>query len=194
MSDPVAAVTGASRIGPLAPDEVRVYTIPIPGGERERARQAMRMILAALLGVVSDAVELEYGPKGKPLLRTNPALHFSISHSRAVSMVAVTWTAPVGVDVELVRTVPQAEMILRRFFPPEAVDEVLSSDRRDFRFVQAWTRAEATVKVRGASLWEAATPDPSAVVRDLVAPDGYAAAVAVAAPAWNVVQLPFTWD
>jgi len=104
-------------------------------------------------------------------------------------MIAITRTAPVGVDIEKVRSVPRAEAILRRFFPSEDVESVLSGDNRDLNFVRAWTRAEATVKVRGASLWEAATPDPSVTTRDLIAPDGYAASVAVAAQQWHVTQL-----
>jgi len=104
-------------------------------------------------------------------------------------MVAVTRVAPIGVDIEKVRSVPRAEAILRRFFPSEDVEAILSSDSRDLRFVRAWTRAEATVKVRGASLWQAATPDPSVTTRDLTAPDGYAASVAVAATEWHVTQV-----
>ena len=103
-------------------------------------------------------------------------------------MIAVTRVAPIGVDVEKVRAVPEAEAILRRFFPSEDVESILSDDDRDLHFVRAWTRAEATVKVRGASLWQAATPDPSVTTRDLIAPDGYAASVAVAATEWYVTQ------
>jgi 4'-phosphopantetheinyl transferase len=151
-----------------------------------------RRILASLLGVSVDAIELEYGPKGKPVLLTDPALYFSVSHAQTVSMVAVTRAAPVGVDVEVVRAVPMAEAILRRFLTAEDVGEILTDDNRDFRFVRAWTRAEATVKVRGASVWEAATPDPLVTVRDVGAPEGYAASVAVAASEWYVTQTD--WD
>jgi phosphopantetheinyl transferase len=135
-----------------------------------------------------DDVELYATPKGKPLLRNDPNLHFSISHSRAVAMVAVTRVAAVGVDIEQLRVVPNAEAILRRFFTHEDVDSILASDNRDLRFVEAWTRAEARVKVRGASIWEAATPDPLTTVLPLRAPDGFAAAIAVAGQTWAISQ------
>jgi 4'-phosphopantetheinyl transferase len=96
--------------------------------------------------------------------------------------------APVGVDIEKLRAVPNAESILRRFFTRQEIETILTDDNRDLRFIEAWTRSEARVKVRGASVWEAATPDPDATVRALHAPDGFAASVAVADPAWTITQ------
>jgi 4'-phosphopantetheinyl transferase len=171
---------------PLAHDEVRVYTLD--DGDSARVRDVTRRMLSALTSIPLGDIELFNAPKGKPLLRNDPALHFSISHSHDVAMVAITRVAPVGVDIERLRAVPGAESILRRFFKHEDVDAILSDDRRDLRFIEAWTRSEATVKVRGASVWEAATPDPGTTVRQLHAPAGFAAAIAVASPSWEVVQ------
>lgn len=165
-----------------------MYTLAT--GERERVRAVVREMLGVLTGCAPDSLDLYTGPKGKPLLRTDPALHFSVSHSHGVSLVALTRVAPVGVDVERIRPLPNAAAILRRFFSEPEVAEILGAAGREYRFVRAWTRAEATVKVRGASVWEAATPDPSVTVRAVEAPDGFAATVAVAAPVdvWHVVQ------
>jgi len=170
-----------------ADGEVHVYTLTT--GVRDVTRALTKRVLAEALGISSDVIAYDVGPKGKPMLRNDPTLHFSVAHSRDVSMIAVTRVAPVGVDVERVRVVPQAEAILRRFFPERDVSEILDSEHRDVRFVSAWTRAEATVKVRGASVWDAATPDPTVIVRALTAPDGYVASVAVAAPEWTIRQL-----
>jgi phosphopantetheinyl transferase len=177
---------GAS--GDVAPGEVRIYTI---AGDREVERAVRRRVLAECLGVSEDTIEIERGEKGKPTLLTDPALHFSVSHTGHVSMIALTRVAPVGIDVERIRAVPFAEKILRRFFPDADIDDILSSDHQELRFIRAWTAAEATVKIRGASVWEAATPDPAAVVREITAPDGYAASVAVAAPGWYVTQYEY---
>jgi hypothetical protein len=173
-------------VRPLGDDEVRVITLDT--GDSPTVRDATRRILAALLGVPPEHVELYDAPKGKPLLRNDPALHFSISHSHDVSMIAVTRVAPVGVDIEQVRAVPNAERILRRFFTREEIATILTDDNRDLRFIEAWTRSEARVKVRGAGVWEAATPDPNATVRALHAPAGFAASVAVASPAWTITH------
>lgn len=171
---------------PLSADEVRVYTLGT--GDSVTVRNAARQILGPLLGIAASEVELFDAPKGKPLLRNDSGFHFSISHSRDVSMIALTRVAPIGVDIEQLRAVPNAEAILRRFFTDQEIGTILSDDNRDLRFIEAWTRAEARVKVRGASVWEAATPDPTTTVRQLHAPDGFAAAVAVASPTWTILQ------
>ena len=171
---------------PLSLGEVRVYTLD--SGDSATVRRAAQHILAPQISAAPGDLELYSTPKGKPLLRNDAALHFSISHSRDMSMVAFTRVAPVGVDIERLRAVPNAEAILRRFFSAEDISTILSDDNRELRFVEAWTRAESRVKVRGASVWEAATPDPTTTVRQLSAPDGFAAAVAVANNEWSVTQ------
>src|SRR6185437_5794197 len=173
-------------VRPLGGDEVRVLTLD--SGDSATVRDATRRTLGALIGTPVGQIELYDAPKGKPLLRNDPALHFSISHSHGVSMIAVTRVAPVGVDIEKLRAVPNAESILRRFFTRQEIETILTDDNRDLRFIEAWTRSEARVKVRGASVWEAATPDPDATVRALHAPDGFAASLAVADPAWTITQ------
>ena len=173
-------------VAPLQPREVRVCTIGT--GDSATVRATTRTIISSLIGTAPNDVELFNTPKGKPMLRNDPGLHCSISHSHDVSMIAVTRVAAVGVDIEQLRVVPNAEAILRRFFTHEAIEEILSDDRRDLRFIEAWTRAEARVKARGASVWEAAMPDADTLVRQLSAPDGFAAAVAVRAESWEVVQ------
>ncbi|MFI5239958.1 MAG: 4'-phosphopantetheinyl transferase family protein, partial [Gemmatimonadales bacterium] len=151
-------------------------------------REVARRALSEQTGIALDAIELYATPKGKPLLCNDASLHFSISHSRDVAMLAVTRVAPVGVDIEQLRAVPNAESILRRFFSYEDIAAILADDNRDMRFMEAWTRAESRVKVRGASVWEAATPDDDMTVRRLTAPDGFVASIAVASASWNVTQ------
>lgn len=181
----------APNVARLARDEVRVYTLD--SGDRELVRHAARHLLGSLVGVVPTEIAFQVGEKGKPYLSNDRSLYFSVSHSHDVSMIAVTRVADVGVDIERLRAVPRAEEILRRFFSQDELASILSDDNRDLRFVQAWTRGEASVKVRGASIWEAATLDPSVTVRALHAPDDFAAAIAVGggrgAIDWHVTQM-----
>lgn len=178
--------SAASIVQPLARDEVRIFTLDT--GDSTAVRDFTRRVLAGLTGVALDDIEIYPAAKGKPLVRNDPGLHFSISHARDVAMVAVSRVAPVGVDIEQLRIVPNAETILRRFFTHEDISAILGDERRDLRFIEAWTRAEARVKVRGASVWEAATPDPNTTVRQIEAPDGFAAAIAVASATWSISQ------
>jgi phosphopantetheinyl transferase len=181
LSDSLRSATQSLDSG-----EVRILTLD--NGDSETVRDAARRLLAIELGIAVDETELFNAPKGKPLLRNDPALHFSISHSHDVSMIAITRVAPVGVDIEQLRAVPHAEAILRRFFTQEDISTILTDDNRDLRFVQAWTGAEARVKVRGGSVWGVATPDPDTTVRELIAPAGFAASIAVASPDWTASQ------
>lgn len=178
--------SAASIVQPLAQDEVRIFTLDT--GDSAAVREFTRRVLAGLTGVALDDIEIYPAAKGKPLLRNDPGLHFSISHARDVAMVAVSRVAPVGIDIEQLRSVPNAETILRRFFTHEDISAILGDERRDLRFIEAWTRAEARVKVRGASVWEAAIPDPNTTVRQIQAPDGFAAAIAVASTTWSISQ------
>ena len=184
MSDARAGV--ASITTALAHDEVRIFTLD--SGDSPTVRDATRRILGAISGIAPDQVELYEAPGGKPFLRNDVELQFSISHSENFGMVAVTRVAGVGVDIEKIRPVKHAEAILRRFFPPGEAAGILGGDDRDLRFSEAWTRSEARVKVRGASVWNAADPDPQVTVRQLAAPAGFAAAVAVASDEWVIAQ------
>lgn len=181
MSDPARSIAE-----PLGADEVRIYTLD--SGDSAVVRRAAVGILSLLLGVARTDIRILEGEQGKPLLGDDTGLHFSISHSRDISMVAVTGVAPVGVDVEQLRAVPNAEAILRRFFSHEELDAVLGDGQRDLRFMEAWTRGEARVKARGASIWEAAVSEPATTVRQLRAPPGFAAAVAVMATNWVISE------
>lgn len=170
----------------LAPDEVRVYTIDT--GDRDRVRALTRDILARLVASDPGALVIDQGAKGKPTLRDHPGVHFSVSHTHDVALVAVTRVAPIGVDVERIRPVPHAAAVLRRILGEAEAGAVMAADDGESRFMRAWTRAEATVKARGASIWEAATPDPGVTVATLALPGRYAAAVAVAARGWHVTR------
>jgi phosphopantetheinyl transferase len=175
-----------SPLGPLGTAEVRILTLD--SGDSALVREASRNVIASLIGVGCDAVDIYTAPQGKPLLRNDAKLHFSISHSRDIAMMAITRVAPVGVDIEQIRAVPNAEAILRRFFTHEDATGILTAHNRDRRFMEAWTRAEARVKVRGASVWESSIPDPRTTIRKLRAPSGFVAAVAVASAAWKISQ------
>ena len=63
-----------------------------------RARAALRHILAHHTGQPPATLALAEGPLGKPVL-DGLALHFNLSHSGALALVAVA-SVPVGIDLE----------------------------------------------------------------------------------------------
>jgi len=131
--------------------------------ERDRrrfivGRARLRHLLASWLGVQPDAVELAYGPRGKPALCGRFAesdLHFNVSHSEDVAVYAFSHGREVGIDVEAVRVLRDADDIAARFFSSRENEAYLALDPRDrpLGFFNCWTRKEAFIKALGDGLY-----------------------------------------
>ena len=63
-------------------------------------RHLLRQTLAPWLGMDPSAIELVVGEGGKPYVKQDPSLHFSISHSGEILLAAFSRT-DIGVDLEL---------------------------------------------------------------------------------------------
>ena len=98
---------------PLGPEDVHVWTVPLGRADRQLARDRMRAILGAYLDAPPAALQIELTAEGKPYLPTNP-LHFNLSHSRNVALVAVSRRAPVGIDLERARHFRAPDRLARR--------------------------------------------------------------------------------
>ncbi|HQR68933.1 MAG TPA: 4'-phosphopantetheinyl transferase superfamily protein, partial [Thermoanaerobaculia bacterium] len=108
---------------------------------------------------------------------------FSLSHSDAVAVFAFSAVREVGIDVEHVRPVPEADSILGRWFAEAERRAWITSDRGDGAFVRLWTRREAYLKALGVGFSEDGAPremDPSRwEVHDLEPAPGYLGALVV---------------
>ena len=89
---------------------------------------------------------------GKPVL-TDVPLEFNLAHSNDMAVIAVA-RRQVGVDIERLRTLPDAVDLAQRFFPQaEAVYiRQLPEKSRDIEFLRSWTRKEAYLKGCGVGL------------------------------------------
>lgn len=167
----------------------------LPAEERERAGQvlrpqaarrwvasrwALRRVLASYLGQPAVEIELEESERGKPRLRTGGGIEFSLSHSNAIALVAVSEGREVGVDVELIDPERDLCALAERALSREDAAAVRAADApaRPAAFYAAWTRHEARLKCLGTGL-----VSTSLAVESFDVAPGYAAAVAVAAPA-----------
>jgi 4'-phosphopantetheinyl transferase len=120
-------------------------------------RGLLRVILGHCLGVEPGALQFEYGPQGRPAI-ARPAcgrsLHFSLSHSYGAALYAVVWGRAVGVDLERVRLLSEAEQIADQFFSAResrALRELPGSEKVQ-GFFNCWTRKEAYLKATGQGL------------------------------------------
>jgi phosphopantetheinyl transferase len=122
------------------------------------ARIALRHLLAGYIGEMPADVPLRRETSGKLVLDGHPDLHFSLTHSGPIALIAVA-AAPVGIDAEHVRTPPHLERTARRILHPDTVRTLaqLPPEEKTTAFIAAWTLREAHVKAVGGGLFR--TPD-----------------------------------
>lgn len=121
------------------------------------ARGALRDILRRYTGLAAAAMVFEYEAHGKPKLSeaTNrDNLNFNLSHSEELALCAVSCSRAVGIDVEWVRRMDDAERIARRFFSPRESEIfcALPPAQQPNAFFNCWTRKEAFIKALGEGL------------------------------------------
>lgn len=120
----------------------------------ERYRQAhgwMRSVLSRYLDTPPETLRFRSGPDGKPRL-AHGSLHFNLAHSDSLALLAVRQDAPVGVDVEPVRPLPEAMLIACRWFSAPEIRWIAASDDRDRAFLRCWVCREAFLKATGEGL------------------------------------------
>ncbi|QEG29148.1 4'-phosphopantetheinyl transferase psf-1 [Gemmata obscuriglobus] len=117
-------------------------------------RGLLRGLLGAYLGTRPDAVELTYLPSRKPMLcDATCGLHFNVTHTDGIAVLAVA-RRRVGVDVEIVRPMRDADGLVGRYFSPAecAAYRALPEDAKQAGFFRGWTTKEAVIKAAGATV------------------------------------------
>jgi 4'-phosphopantetheinyl transferase len=120
------------------------------------ARVHRRRVLAEYLGVRPGLLAFRINAKGKPDLEADSAgdLTFNETESDGVAVVAVARGRRLGVDVERLHPVPEAERIVSAFgsaLEKEAFASLRPDERKDL-FLPWWTCKEAFVKALGEGL------------------------------------------
>lgn len=157
-------------------------------------RGSLRRILGCFCDLPASVVRFEYAPLGKPSLAletTKMPVHFNVSHSRDLAIIAMAFDRPLGVDVEAVGPVPDRLTISSRYFTAVEAARIatVAPRERDLAFFLCWTRKEAFAKALGDGLslaldryQVACRPDEPARLLEV---DGSAAEAA----AWSVYDL-----
>ncbi len=128
------------------------YAIDRPREQFRAARTALRRILGGYLGIDPRDVPLTVEPDGKPVL-TEGCLQFNVTHSGERGLVAVA-NRRVGVDLEQLRPVENADGLVERFFGPEEREQYrrLPIDLKLAGFFRGWTGKEALLKAVGTGI------------------------------------------
>lgn len=121
------------------------------------ARALLRITLGSYLGVQPWELQFCYGYRGKPALATIHAksgLRFNVSHSQDLAVYAVSCDRELGIDVEFIRPINEAEQIAKRYFSARenASFQSLAPSEKQAGFFYHWTRKEAYLKAEGEGL------------------------------------------
>ncbi len=117
------------------------------------ARHALRRILADVVNRPAERLVIEPDDRGKPGLRDG-ALQFNLSHSGPEALIGVSRDRAIGVDIEVVQEVAEAEALARAHFTDAERADWMTADAsaRHRTFLICWTRKEACVKALGVGL------------------------------------------
>ncbi len=165
------------------------------------AHIALRIALERHAGTTVRRAAYVINPGGRPQLpNTAPpheSPHFNLSHAGGYALIAISNAGPVGIDIEVERTISMTaerrqhiEAAAARLAPDQSLPEEAGA-----RFLQAWVRLEAAAKASGQGIGHILTkagivgaqkdaglreaiPVPSCPVRDLSIPSPCYAAVA----------------
>jgi 4'-phosphopantetheinyl transferase len=147
------------------------FRLPETAARYLKSHGAMRHILSQF---TTAPLEFALREHGKPYLPLSPELHFNLSHSHEMALIAVALDHEVGVDIERMRPLPQFHRLVDRFFPPSEPHPAGEAD-----FFRHWTRIEAVLKARGIGLYGASTdPEGEWTIEEIPVPEGFAGAVA----------------
>lgn len=117
----------------------------------------LRAILSRYVGRPAKQLRFEYSRYGKPALAAEPGqaeVHFNLSHSHGLALVAVTHRQAVGVDLEYIRPMDDYDDVARSTFSANeyAAIRALPAAQRLEAFYACWTRKEAYIKALGEGL------------------------------------------
>jgi len=155
----------------LHPEKLSTLARSLSASERNRAdrfrfeqhrrrfmagRGFVRNVLALYLAEDPGCLEFRYGAFGKPALAAGPMgpvanLHFNLAHSEDLALLAVSRAGPLGIDLERIRVLDDAEELVARFFCPAefALFHSLPTHLKCAAFFNLWTRKEAWLKATG---------------------------------------------
>ena len=138
----------ASNLEALSSVSRRIRNISRIKNAQKRAESLAGIYLLSKMADLSQG-ELTCTPDGKPHLNRGP--EFNISHSFGLA-VCVTDSEPIGIDVEMLRHIGDAERLAKRYFSLEEQRRIDLADDREREILRIWTKKEAYLKMTGEGL------------------------------------------
>ncbi len=124
---------------------------------RERfitGRVMVRILLAQHLQIPEKAIKIKYSSHGKPYQCNKSRVFFNLSHAGNQFVVAVSYNAEVGVDIEIHKDRKSIEGMASEVLSSKELDVFKKLDHfsRQCYFYRQWTLKEASLKAEGIGL------------------------------------------
>lgn len=129
------------------------FHFPIHRRRHLAAHTNVRKILARYLAILPSDIEYIYNAHGKPQVANNTLVHFNLSHSQDVALLAVGAKHPVGIDLEFFSARPY-EGIGSHIFSEQENHQLqqLPCALKPLGFFHLWAQKEALIKACGLGL------------------------------------------
>jgi len=185
-AEPVAAL--ASLLSPDEQSRAARFRFDVHRRRFIAARGTARLLLGAYVMRDGASLRFEYEPLGKPRL-SGGDVAFNVSHCDDRMLLAVRRGGDIGVDVERIRPIADAESIAGRYFTEEEAERIRSAAEplRSHFFLRSWTRHEARGKFAGRGVVPVRELHTEVQVLDLATPGEHVAAVALDCGSFNAV-------
>ena len=140
------------------PDLVQFITRKRPDlknlSNSELRRWGIKFVLSRYIDFSPQDIVFDYSQSGKPLL-TEFNIYFNWSHSETNTVLAITKSGHIGIDIEGYRKVKYPQKIAKKLFHPADLVHYLSAQKKeqDNLFFQYWTKTEAYIKCIGSKLF-----------------------------------------
>lgn len=129
------------------------YHQPQTGGRYALLHYHLRQLLAHYCHIPADQLRFDVGEYGKPVLRGH-RLHFNISRSGPLGLMAFGSHGALGIDIECHQTDMEHASIGRSYFSGDERSTLSRAEphQKARTFYQIWTRKEAYLKALGTGL------------------------------------------
>jgi len=121
-------------------------------------RALVRIVLSQHIGVPPREIRVTRTDTGKPVV--TDGVHFNVTHSGELVLVAVSEDCPVGVDVERKREVARVDALIARWLTESERTDVAQFRARGLTesdaFLRVWSLKEARLKALGVGISGAA--------------------------------------
>lgn len=139
--------------------------------EFAKTRALLRLVLSRHTGRPAGSLAFVDGEWGKPALLRPHGVHFNVSHSGGMALIAVA-PAEVGIDIERIDEDIDYVAVAQSVFSPAEIGTIrgaAETERRDV-FFSIWARKEAYLKATGrgfsSNLPQISTASPLGAIED----------------------------